>query len=109
MAERFTQPALFTPKPPPPKPAPPTWGVWLNEIGLMSAAPDVMNWWAPYRHRFEHSGKIRLLGTTVPGDVILIGPYDDRDDAQFLHDHLLAKGTPKALVKVRRWRAAANG
>ncbi|MEV8638967.1 hypothetical protein AB0395_45665 [Streptosporangium sp. NPDC051023] len=95
--------ALFAPKPPRSLKAPTAWAVELNEIHLAFYAPDTVTWWQPYRVRFERSGKVRILHATIPGEVILIGPYDDRNDAEFLRDRLLAEGAPKTSAKVCRW------
>lgn len=104
----MTQLALFTPRKPRP-PRPPTrWCVWLNEIGLTAAAPDVFAWWVPYRYRFEARGKVRVLASIVPGEEIEIGPYEDREDAEFIADYLMGHGAPKAFVKVRRWQPGAK-
>lgn len=99
-----TQLTLFKPKPPKPKKAAPEWGVWLTELGMMAVTPDVMDWWIPYRHRFENAGKVRILDAMVPGEVIEIGPYTDRDDADFLAEHLVSNGVHRNHVRVCRWK-----
>jgi hypothetical protein len=98
-----TQLALFKPKLTKPKKPAPEWGVWLTEIGMLAVTPDVMNWWIPYRHRFENAGKVRVLDAIVPGEIIEIGPYADRDDADFLAEYLVGQGVHRTHVKVRRW------
>lgn len=94
---------LFRPKPPKPRKPAALWGVWLTELGMMAVTPDVMTWWAPYRHRFETSGKVRVLDALVPGEVIEIGPYADRDDADFIADYMVGQGVHPKHVKVRQW------
>ncbi|MCK2219736.1 hypothetical protein MF672_038965 [Actinomadura sp. ATCC 31491] len=92
--------ALFTPAPRKP---PTVWGVQLNEVRLYHAAPNAMNWWLPYRHRFDTSGQVQILTTTLGGQVIQIGPYTDRDDADFIAAHLVEQGVPLTAVKTSPW------
>ncbi|MGW4469695.1 hypothetical protein ACWENQ_08480 [Nonomuraea sp. NPDC004354] len=98
----MTQLVLFKPREATQKPAP-EWGVWLSEIGMTAVTPDVMTWWIPYRHRFETSGKVRVLDAIVPGEIIEIGPYTGRDDAEFLAEYLVSQGVHPKHLKVRRW------
>ncbi|MFI9558840.1 hypothetical protein [Nonomuraea endophytica] len=80
------------------------WAVWLNEVRIASATPDVFTWWLPYRTRFEHSGQVHILTVTLPGEEIELGPYPDRGDADFISAHLIQQGVPASAVKVRPWR-----
>lgn len=83
------------------------WGIVLNETGLYSnSAAGATDWWITQRHRFETTGRLRVLTAGVLGDTIEIGPLD-RDDAQFARDHMIEHGIHKGLLKLRRWKTEA--
>ncbi|MFG2076883.1 hypothetical protein [Nonomuraea maritima] len=77
------------------------WGVVINETGLNMTAPDAAEFWNTRRQMFEASGTITVLKGGAMGDTVRIGPYT-RENADFMCDHLIEKGAPKAHVKVRR-------
>ncbi|MEU4511680.1 hypothetical protein AB0G05_19490 [Nonomuraea wenchangensis] len=77
------------------------WGVVINETGLNSTAPDAAEYWNTRRQMFEASGTITVLDGGAIGDTVRIGPYT-REDADFMRDHLIEQGAPKAHVTVRR-------
>jgi hypothetical protein len=83
-------------------PPPPRWGLIVDEVLLNATASPARSWWQPSAARFEESGRARILMATITGALIEYGPWD-RDDAQFMHDHMTEQGIhPKALT-LRRW------
>lgn len=94
---------LFTPRRPKPPQPPTPWGALLDEVKLYATAPTVMNWWVLYRHRFDTSGQVQILASTLGGQVIQIGPYAYRDDADFIVSHLIEQGAPTTAVQAITW------
>lgn len=100
---------LFTPKPPRPKKAPPSWGVEANEIRILTytgTSADAVNRWILWRSRMDRTGRITVLnGMSVAGEQIHIA-CDDRDDAEQAMAMFISWGIHKSALKLAR---AVNG
>lgn len=81
----------------------PMWGVLVDEIRLfsMGRAPG---WWALELGRLNQVGKLRYLAVVPAGSVLEIGPFE-RDDAEFVREHLAEKGVDSRVLKLRKWTA----
>jgi hypothetical protein len=58
------------------------------------------DWWHDYRHHFEGTGRITILMSVIPGDVVSVA-CDSREHAQSLMDTAVANGVHKSAFKVR--------
>jgi hypothetical protein len=77
------------------------WGLVVDEVKL-NAVAVAADWWAPYAARFEASGQARILGISVPGAVLEIGPLD-REAAEFMVEHMVEHGVHRTILTIRKW------
>lgn len=82
--------------------APPKWGLIVDEVLLNATANPARAWWHPYAARFEARGIGRSLAITVAGALTEYGPWD-KDDAEFMRDHMIEQGIHPKALKLRRW------
>lgn len=99
MSRRTAGPGqVALPAPPPP----PRWGLIVNEVLLNATANPARGWWTSHAARFEARGKARILTICVAGALVEYGPWD-RDDAQFMHNHMVEHGIHPKALKLRQW------
>jgi len=71
--------------------------IWASQRGN--------DWWNEWRLRMEPLGRITVLKPSLGGDVVSVA-CDSREDAEWLHDHMISfAGIPKSAVKVLRGAA----
>ena len=86
------------------------WGLLVKDIVILSTRQG-MDWWIPFRQRFEPIGRIIVIpDTTVPqGDHVWVrcgdpdgDGSDSRSDAEWLRKQMLDNGLPATAVTVCR-------
>jgi hypothetical protein len=71
----------------------------VNEIAALTyTTREAANWWALYRARGPVE-RFTIVKSYIPGDVVDVA-CDDRQDAEWLRNHLIAQGIPKSALKV---------
>lgn len=79
------------------------WGVQFNENALaFYGSRAAAEWWLPWRRHMDRApGKIIILNSSAPGGDLLIIRASDREEAEFIHGHMLGHGIPAGCLKVR--------
>lgn len=86
-----------------PPPAPPArWGVVVDEVRLNATASPATAWWIQQAMRFEAHGAARILNISIAGAIVEYGPWD-RDDADFIHAHMIERGVNPKFLTLRKW------
>lgn len=77
------------------------WELEVSE-GIIWASRKGVEWWNLWRLRMEPLGRITIVTAGLGGDLVRVA-CDSREDAQWLHDHMISFAEiPKSAVKVRR-------
>lgn len=85
-----------------PPPPPPRWGLVVNEALLNAIGCPARDWWAIYAARLATNGRSRILTISLIGAIAEYGPWD-RDDAEFMRDHMLEQGIHPKALGLRQW------
>jgi hypothetical protein len=81
--------------PPPSAPA----AVRVNEVVVNLYTPRATaDWWALYRARGP-AARFTIVTTSIPGDLVDVA-CDDRADAEWLRNHMIEQGIPKAALRI---------
>jgi hypothetical protein len=75
----------IAPPPEPPELTAGGWGVEISEIKVFTYSGSDPEWWAMWRGRMEPIGRITIICSTIPGDVVHVA-CGSRDDAISLRD-----------------------
>lgn len=86
---------------PPPTP-PKRWGLIVDEVRLNATASPAGTWWCEQAARFEARGTARILNICIAGAIVEYGPWD-RDDADFIHGHMVERGINPKFLTLREW------
>lgn len=89
---------LAFPAPPPPA----RWGLIVDEVLLNAIASPGRDWWFQQAPAFEAQGRARTLLITITGALAEYGPWD-RDDAEFMQQHMTDQGLHPKAIKLRKW------
>lgn len=73
--------------------------VRVNEVVVNLYTPrETANWWAIFRARGPAS-RFTIVTPAIPGDLVDVA-CDNREDAEWLRDHLIERGIPSTALKV---------
>lgn len=86
----------------PPPAEPVRWGLIVNEVLLNAIASPGRDWWITYAARAEAQGRARILLIGITGALAEYGPWD-RDDAEFMQQHMTEQGLHPKALKLRKW------
>ena len=86
----------------PPPAAPPQWGLIVDEVLLNATGSPARGWWFPHAASLEGRGRARQLAICPTGAVTEYGPWD-KDDAEFMRDHMIERGMHPKALKLRTW------
>jgi hypothetical protein len=76
------------------------WGVEVNEC-LVFATGQGATWWAEALGPWEVSGRAVCLDLSIGGGRWFL-PAGEREDADWMKDHITSNGVPAKAVKVRK-------
>ena len=86
----------------PPPTASPQWGLIVDEVLLNATGSPARGWWFPHAASLEGRGRARQLAICPTGAVTEYGPWD-KDDAEFMRDHMIERGMHPKVLKLRTW------
>lgn len=90
------------------RPEPPCWYVTIDEVKLNAVDSPAAEYWAIHSARWEQSGQAKVLDICIAGAIVRLGPFE-RDDAEFIRDHLLEKGAHPKAITVKRIKSDTAG
>lgn len=81
-----------------------TVAVRVNEVVVNLYTPrQTANWWALFRARGPVE-RFTIVTASIPGDLVDVA-CDDREDAEWLRDHMIERGIPKTALQIVRGRS----
>lgn len=86
------------------RPGPDDWGVFVNECGVLAVGGAPATWWVHFWAR-SCPGRITALVLSVAGGHHHVA-CDSKEDAEFLHGHMIAQGIAASHVAVRQLSVA---
>ena len=80
-----------------------TVAVRVNEVVVNLYTPrETANWWALFRARGPRE-RFTTVTASIPGDLVDVA-CDNREDAEWLRDHMIEQGIPKTALTIRTGR-----
>jgi hypothetical protein len=71
----------------------------INEAKVWATGHGA-EWWNLYRGRFEQTGRIKVITTSLGGDLVHL-QCDDGDHADWILTLAVSKGVPQSALKVK--------
>lgn len=78
------------------------WGVEVNEISVLTYGGSDADWWTRWRAFFERIGRITILGSAIPADVVHVACQSREDARELMASWTENKLIHKGAMKVRK-------